>query len=369
MRMIIAGSRGVDTPADYERLKQAVMRHPKPVEIISGGAKGPDQMGERLAAEFGIPVRRFTPNWQNPDGSTNKGAGFIRNGDMAVYASEVPGSVLVAMWDGQSRGTAQMIEVAKNYELQVDVVAPAAGILKDVTPKEPYIFPQSHSSLSVFETCPRQYEAKYITREVKFQQSAAAAWGDRAHLALEAYVLSGGGTQMPTEMAMYQKYGDWLLNRAAKRGGQIQVERKTAVTRDLRSTSYGAKGEAKAWIQGKIDITVLYPATREAEVFDWKTNEKVKNDATQLKLYNGFALSDYPDVDVVRSGYVWLKHDQISPPLISSRDEAKGIWSVFEHKYNQLRDAYVRGVFPPRPNGLCRQHCDVLSCPHNGRRG
>lgn len=364
MRMIIAGSRGIDSPADYERLKQAVMRHPKPAEIVSGGAKGVDKMGERIAAEFGIPVRQFIPDWDNK----GKAAGFLRNGDMAVYASDVPGSVLVAMWDGQSRGTGQMIEVAKNYQLSVDVVAPAAGILKDVTPREPYIFPQSHSSLNVFETCPRQYEAKYITREVKFVQGAAAAWGDRAHLALESYVLSGGANQLPAEMAMYQKWGDWLLNRAAKGGGQILVERKTAVTRDLEATAYGAKGEKKAWVQGKIDITVLYPQRGEAEVFDWKTNEKIKNDTTQLKLYNGFALADYPQIEVVKSGYVWLKHDQLSPPVISGRDDQAGIWGVFEHKYNQLRDAYIRGVFPVKPNGLCRQYCDVTSCPHNGKR-
>ena len=363
MRMIIAGSRSIDSPADYERLKRAVQNHPKPAEIVSGGAKGADKMGERLAAEFGIPVKQFIPDW---DGK-GKGAGSLRNGDMAVYASDQPNGVLVALWDGQSRGTAQMIEVAKNYGLTIEIVHPAAGILKDVTPKEPYIFPQSHSSLSVFETCPRQYEAKYITKEVKFQQNAAAAWGDRAHLALEAYVLSSGATPMPPEMVSYQKYGDWVLNRAAKKGGRILVERKAAVTRDRRSTAYGAKGADRAWIQGKIDITLLYEAIREAEVFDWKSNEKVKNDITQLKLYNGFALSDFANVDVVRSGYVWLKHDQISPPLVSSRDELPGIWGVFDHKYNQLRDAYVRGVFPPRPNGLCKAWCDVLSCPHNGR--
>lgn len=363
MRMIIAGSRTIDGEADYQRLKTAVMKFPKPDEIVSGGAKGADRLGERLAAEFGIPVKQFIPDW---DGK-GKAAGFLRNGDMAVYASDHEGSVLVALWDGHSRGTQQMIEVAKNYGLQVEVVHPAAGILKDVTPREPYIFPQSHSSLNVFETCPRQYEAKYITREVKFQQSAEAAWGDQAHMALEAYVLSGGVQQLPPEMAMYQQYGDWVLNRAAKRNGKVMVERKSAVTRDKQATTYGAKGENRAWIQGKIDITILYPQAAEAEVFDWKTNAKVKNDATQLKLYNGFALADFPEIEIVRSGYVWLKHKQISPPLMSARSEADGIWNVFEHKYNQLRDAYIRGVFQPRPNGLCAKWCDVLSCPHNGR--
>jgi hypothetical protein len=363
--MIIVGSRGIDSAADYERLKAAVMKFPKPDEIVSGGAKGVDKLGERLAAEFLIPVKQFIPKWQNADGTTNKGAGFIRNGDMAVYASEHDGSVLVAMWDGVSRGTAQMIEVAKTYGLTIEVVAPAAGIIKDATPPEPFIFPQSHSSLSVFETCPRQYEAKYITREVKFVQGEAAAWGDKVHLALEGFLLSQGQQQLPPEMVQYQPLGGWVLQRAQANGGIIHVERKAGVKKDRSPSTYGAKGN---WLQGKIDVTIVYPHIATAEVFDWKTNEKIKNDATQLKMYNGFTLTDFPDVETVRSGYVWLKHNQIAPPLATGRDGLDDIWAVFQSKYDRLRDAYRRGVFPERPNGLCRKHCDVLSCPHNGRR-
>ena len=362
MRLIIAGSRGIDTPADYERLRALLFTLPKPDEIVSGGARGPDKMGERLAAEFGIPVRQFIPKWQNPDGTTNKGAGFIRNGDMAVYASEAPGGTLVALWDGQSNGTRQMIEVAKTYALAVHILAPAAGIAKVEAPA-PYIFPQSHSSLGVFETCPRQYEAKYITKEVKFVQGAAAAWGDKAHMALEAYMLSNRAQPLPPEMAHYQRWGDWVLDRAAQSGGQLIVERKSAVTKDKRPTEYG---DRKGYIRGKIDVTIVYPSARLAEVFDWKTNDKIKNDATQLKLYNGFALTDY-DVDCVRSGYVWLKHENVSPPVMSTRADLAAIWGEFDHKYDRLADAYARGVFPPRPNGLCKAYCDVLSCPHNGK--
>ena len=362
MRMIIAGSRSITGEDNFARLKQAVMSacSQPPSEIISGGAKGPDQMGERIAAEFGIPVKRFIPDW---DGK-GKGAGFLRNGDMAVYASDEPGAVLVAMWDGESRGTAQMMEVAKTYGIQVVVVHPAAGIVaKDVTPRVPYIFPQSYSSLNVFETCPRQYEAKYITKEVKYVQSQAAAWGDQVHTVLENYLKTQGGIAVPPNMAMYRPFGDWVLERAAKNGGQVLAERQTGVTKAHTACAYKDK---QRWIGGKIDVTIIYPQQRRAEVFDWKTG-KIRNDATQLKLYNGFTFADYPEIDTAASGYVWLEHKQVSPPLVLQRSDADNVWSEFEHKYRQLQDAYVRGVFQPTPNPLCAKWCDVVSCEFHGK--
>lgn len=72
-----------------------------PTEIVSGGAKGADQVGERFAEQEGIPVQRFEPDWDEH----GKAAGPIRNEEMAEYAD-----VLVAFWDGESSGTKSMIE-------------------------------------------------------------------------------------------------------------------------------------------------------------------------------------------------------------------------------------------------------------------
>jgi hypothetical protein len=41
------------------------------------------------------------------------------------------------------------------------------------------VMAQSHTSMSCFETCPRQYEARYVTKEVRFEQGVEAAWGGR----------------------------------------------------------------------------------------------------------------------------------------------------------------------------------------------
>lgn len=116
VRVIIAGGRDF---TDYHKLKTYMncllqLLDKSQVEIISGGAKGADSLGERYAREFGYKLKRFPANWNK----YGKAAGPIRNKEMALYAAEAKG-VLVAFWDGSSRGTYDMITRAEEYGLEV----------------------------------------------------------------------------------------------------------------------------------------------------------------------------------------------------------------------------------------------------------
>lgn len=123
LRIVIAGSRDFN---DYELLKREVLNivkydnRPKDyVKVISGGARGADTLGERFAKEFDLEVKRFIPDWE----SIGRRAGYIRNAEMAKYSVE-DGSdgMLIAFWDGKSKGTKHMIDLANKYELEVHVV-------------------------------------------------------------------------------------------------------------------------------------------------------------------------------------------------------------------------------------------------------
>ena len=115
-RLIVAGSRDF---TNYELLKQkcdsllSLKKQTHSIVIVSGTARGADQLGERYAAERGYQVERFPADWEN-DG---KAAGPIRNAQMAAYAD-----ALVAFWDGRSRGTKDMIERAEMRNLPVRVI-------------------------------------------------------------------------------------------------------------------------------------------------------------------------------------------------------------------------------------------------------
>jgi predicted Rossmann fold nucleotide-binding protein DprA/Smf involved in DNA uptake len=82
-------------------------------EVISGAASGVDGLGERWAKENGVPVSQYRADWKK----YSRRAGPIRNQRMATVAD-----ALVAVWDGQSRGTANMIAIALRRGLKVYVV-------------------------------------------------------------------------------------------------------------------------------------------------------------------------------------------------------------------------------------------------------
>lgn len=113
-RVIIAGSRSF---ANYEMLKANMNRLLQnisdEISIVCGTARGADRLGEKYAKEMGFHVAYFPADWERYD----KAAGYIRNKEMAQNAD-----ALVAFWDGESRGTKSMIDLAKEYDLAVRVL-------------------------------------------------------------------------------------------------------------------------------------------------------------------------------------------------------------------------------------------------------
>jgi len=113
MRLIIAGTR---TIVDYKMLKAALKQSPfderKITAIISGGAKGVDALAIKYARKKDIPLQVCKADW-NQFGNA---AGPIRNSQMSDI-----GNALLAVWDGRSKGTSNMITTAQRKGLCVFV--------------------------------------------------------------------------------------------------------------------------------------------------------------------------------------------------------------------------------------------------------
>lgn len=117
-RIIVAGTRNFQ---DYNLLKETLISYIKSDEnivIVSGCANGADTLGERFAKENNIRCVTFPALWN----IYGKAAGYRRNTQMAMYATHDAEGVLFAFWDGESKGTEHMIDIAKEYGLEMHVV-------------------------------------------------------------------------------------------------------------------------------------------------------------------------------------------------------------------------------------------------------
>lgn len=117
-RVIIAGCRDFnDYPLLCEKCDKILgnKRNTHNVIVISGCARGADYLGERYAKERGYQTRLFPADWER-DGNS---AGPKRNARMAANAD-----ALIAFWDGESRGTRNMIDNARSRGLLVRVILP-----------------------------------------------------------------------------------------------------------------------------------------------------------------------------------------------------------------------------------------------------
>lgn len=128
LRIIVAGSRDFQ---NYDLLRDTIMKFLEDkddsdivdnlshVKFISGTARGADVLGEQFAYTYGYNIVRFPADWDR----LGRRAGYIRNAEMAKYASKDGNyGVLFAFWDGKSKGTKHMIDLANKYGLEVHVV-------------------------------------------------------------------------------------------------------------------------------------------------------------------------------------------------------------------------------------------------------
>lgn len=87
----------------------------RPSLVISGAAPGADSWGEAWACWEGLPVEVYPARWT----VYGRSAGARRNRQMAHVAD-----ALVAVWDGVSPGTRDMIDVATRAGLRIFVYQP-----------------------------------------------------------------------------------------------------------------------------------------------------------------------------------------------------------------------------------------------------
>lgn len=217
------------------------------------------------------------------------------------------------------------------------------------------VWPWSYSKIKAFEQCPKQFYHDKILKEVPFKETEATLYGTAFHTAAENYV--GKDTPLPSKFSFAQKMLDSLKNKQ----GEKLCELKLGITEDLEPCGFY---DANVWFRGIADLIILDGDL--AWVIDYKTGKSSKYaDKGQLELMALSVFKHYPQVKTVRAGLVFVISNDLVKSTYTEYDKPK-LWEKWLAKYKQMETAAEEDMWNAKPNGLCRRHCPIIECVHNG---
>jgi hypothetical protein len=217
----------------------------------------------------------------------------------------------------------------------------------------------SYSALTSFEDCPRRYYETKVTKRHKEGYNPQRTHGLDFHHAAEATLKQR--VPMPDALKSYAPVVAAVRAAADRPGAALAVERKMALDANLSPVPYFDKG---VWVRAVTDFAVFTPGGKSVLAGDWKTG-KERPASTQLMLTAAVLFATEPIVDKVTTTFVWLQTGNVSKETFR-RPDVPTIWNSFNPRVLRMRQAFEADSFPPRPSGLCRNHCPVTSCPMNG---
>lgn len=207
---------------------------------------------------------------------------------------------------------------------------------------------QSPTSLQTFLTCPRQYYAKYVTKEVKFEQNDHATFGDLVHKSIEAYLKHGE----PLPTILEPIHG--LLNKMTY--VLVGAETKLAVDKQGNPVEFFDKSAYQRCI---VDAIIGDPGSY-IICIDWKTGKK-RDAQTQHDFIKKCAKAKYPNATIA-TFFIYLFAGE------SDRQQYNGEFLMeLDRNMAAVHKAHAENLFPMVKSGLCGKWCDVVSCPNNGR--
>lgn len=218
-------------------------------------------------------------------------------------------------------------------------------------------FAWSYSRLKNYRACPKKHFHVDIKKDCAEEQGPQLEWGNAVHSAMAGRVLEG--KPLPVTMREFEPEAARVAGNNPP-GTVVLVEQDMAIKDDFTPAGYFERG---VWYRAKCDVVKIWQDVGVA--IDWKTG-KINEDSEQLALMAQCVFSKYPQVQVVRTEYVWLGNNARTT-LNLTREHLKQLWAKLLPEVQAYEQACTNEIFPPKPGGLCKRFCPVTSCQYHGK--
>jgi hypothetical protein len=145
--------------------------------------------------------------------------------------------------------------------------------------------------------------------------------------------------------------------------GRKLTELEMGVREDLTPCAFDAPD---VWCRGIADLVIIEDDNLTARVFDYKSGSDRYPDTDQLMLMSLLIFAHFPHVRQVSGGLLFVLKGTSAKYKVS-RDQEQELWWRWRERVARLDAAHANGVWNPKQSGLCKKHCDVLTCEFNGR--
>lgn len=215
--------------------------------------------------------------------------------------------------------------------------------------------PWSFSKIKSFDTCPKQFYHVHVLKQFPYQETEATLYGTEFHKAAEEFIRDG--TPVPAKFA----FAADALQVLADKPGDKYCEYKFGITDALEPCDFFAKN---VWFRGIVDLLIVDGDT--AWMIDYKSGKSARYaEKGQLELMALAMFRHFPQVKHIRAGLLFVIATEFIKDTYA-RNKSKELWLKWLSEYAKMETAFDAGVWNPKPSGLCKKHCPVLECPHNG---
>lgn len=197
----------------------------------------------------------------------------------------------------------------------------------------------SHTALKDYDNCPLQYQHKRILKDIPDVKGDAAIWGERVHKDFEERLTIN--KPLPDYLEKFEPMMQKFV------GLDIKCEWKVCLNENLKPTDWFAPD---AWFRGVLDLYVRINNTT-AFVGDYKTGKR-RDDFDQLKRFALFVFAHDPEVQEVRTAFIWTQFGKVDSETYHRRDVNK-LWEETISKIRRVYRSVESDNWPAKPSGLC----------------